>query len=1207
MRRLTAEELDHWKSINTALYWHVLPSLNLETAQKLSDVRKVNSFFSGRLADGRALLRWARSFVDASAPELQKRLQRALAERRLSATGATRASLHSHAETLKQIWELIGSNNPDDPMSLRDYWRELVASLPTEPARTTLVDVRTWLANRVADLGEGSAKALLTFDDGMSSVMSYAQLVGLPAGAAAPTPALLFTSDTGELCCQLADPASDGQLLPLGASRQGGGGKQQDKQERQYLCPERFCASFACKPGLEGNPGDGCICKSTSTFPLEKIKKQGPRRFAQMSRTYHQAHPTVSSLQNIKLKLRRTTKPSGNGGGASASASSRPEAEHGSPARGSMAVISMHGLMGSDGTPEEFEQWLNEHDCNGPGLSMLQGGATDTEFEVTGDVIAPIDATATEPPNKATDADKATDALSVLQSAHAIAQADAAKAKEQQAALASELAEIRKELSALRASPGCRTDAQCAPSAGAAVHSAASTSPLPLSLMPSCNAVHAIGAGGASPQANVLGSPSPAYASPGPQHNTTASDFPYNTPPISLSRSEQRGSTPPSTAEYLASAVVNMEREQRLAKDKKKKTLRAQIGQLLGSSLGSVHSLIALLSALVPSKHWATIILSLQIVGPTAWPHVKAAVAQIGEAVASAVASRLQGWTRVLAHAVRERLTALMTGLTEYLKVATARALVATATASVANSAPTVSAVAPTDSPHAMCMVSTLNGTTEATSAPESDAPSLSAIHIDTRSPHQDDTGLLIADLRACVHALAKENDKSHWQTEDTRQALIAVAHHFGVLRLQSTSLNTLADSIILGVWHNSLPTSRAMNRSVRRYLRVMHELLEDIRQSQQLSTIDDVLRLLLPVQAVSVPSLDEQLTAHILHQMREPVGAELRVHAIVGATGDPHRPVMVRLSLSQGNMLLHVGGTAQDAPGAFDDDYITSLMAGVMDDASDLHLGLAHGDAGTHSSDKVKHDDCCPGVDGAHPSWMTFCNCSRHEWARPDDYDSAHELDRFYEYNLPEPEHIPMELDPEDNFHTFNDLDLGVFYVGRSVVPTELARLLLPLSVEDSLPTWSESQQETILASMQEVQATGSDSQFIPALCDDGASLKVSCTRSAEGALPGSFIPAQESFALGDANSQLKCLGSYEFVQERLGSDGSKELVLRRMKHTPNLHVPQVISEGTEVYDYGYAFTFTRAAGRIMTTAKGATIPLFMSKSGLEIGRAHV
>ena len=136
-----------------------------------------------------------------------------------------------------------------------------------------------------------------------------------------------------------------------------------------------------------------------------------------------------------------------------------------------MAVISLHGLMGSDGTPEEFEQWLDEHDCNGPGLSMLQGAATDAEFEVTGDVLAPMDASVAEPPNKATDDDKATDALSVLQSAHAIAQADAAKAKEQQAALASDLAELRKELSALRASPACRTDAQSAHSAGGEVDS----------------------------------------------------------------------------------------------------------------------------------------------------------------------------------------------------------------------------------------------------------------------------------------------------------------------------------------------------------------------------------------------------------------------------------------------------------------------------------------------------------------------------------------------------------------------------------------------------------------------------------------------------------------------------------------------------------------------------------------------------------------
>ena len=223
LRRLTIAKLDHWKVVNTALYWHVLPSLDLKSAQYLSDKRKVNSFFSGRLADGRALVRWACSFVDASAPELQKQLLRKLTECRLPAAGATRSSLHSHAETLKQVWELLAGHDPDDPVSLRDYWRELMASLPTEPARTPIMDVRTWLANRVADVDGGSAKALLSFDDGMKAVLSYAQLVGLPAGSVAPAPTLLFTADTGELCCQLSAP--DGQpLLPLGAPRSGGGG-----------------------------------------------------------------------------------------------------------------------------------------------------------------------------------------------------------------------------------------------------------------------------------------------------------------------------------------------------------------------------------------------------------------------------------------------------------------------------------------------------------------------------------------------------------------------------------------------------------------------------------------------------------------------------------------------------------------------------------------------------------------------------------------------------------------------------------------------------------------------------------------------------------------------------------------------------------------------------------------------------------------------
>ena len=32
-RRLTIAEFDRWKAVNTALYWHILPSLDLKSAQ----------------------------------------------------------------------------------------------------------------------------------------------------------------------------------------------------------------------------------------------------------------------------------------------------------------------------------------------------------------------------------------------------------------------------------------------------------------------------------------------------------------------------------------------------------------------------------------------------------------------------------------------------------------------------------------------------------------------------------------------------------------------------------------------------------------------------------------------------------------------------------------------------------------------------------------------------------------------------------------------------------------------------------------------------------------------------------------------------------------------------------------------------------------------------------------------------------------------
>ena len=148
---VTADERDAWLDVNTSLYWHVHPSVDIDGAHFLQDDRMLESFCSGLYADGRGLLRRLLQFVDASSPALQRALARKLAECTIDAKGATRSALNRHAEVLKQIWELIDGNDLDDPASLLNFWSDLVASMPTAPAESQLVAVRTWLANRIAD------------------------------------------------------------------------------------------------------------------------------------------------------------------------------------------------------------------------------------------------------------------------------------------------------------------------------------------------------------------------------------------------------------------------------------------------------------------------------------------------------------------------------------------------------------------------------------------------------------------------------------------------------------------------------------------------------------------------------------------------------------------------------------------------------------------------------------------------------------------------------------------------------------------------------------------------------------------------------------------------------------------------------------------------------------------------------------------------
>ena len=120
-------------------------------------------------------------------------------------------------------------------------------------------------------------------------------------------------------------------------------------------------------------------------------------------------------------------------------------------------------------------------------------------------------------------------------------------------------------------------------------------------------------------------------------------------------------------------------------------------------------------------------------------------------------------------------------------------------------------------------------------------------------------------------------------------------------------------------------------------------------------------------------------------------------------------------------------------------------------------------------------------------------------------------------------------------------------------------------------------------------------DARCVPGLCDDGASYNAGCSRTLAGAILDTYSADGECrMGVGASDAGLNAKGSYIYVFERYGADGSGELVARRLRHTPELPVHIVFSEPSEVYGHQYKFVFTDK-GRVMTTNTGKEIPLHM------------
>ena len=352
-------------------------------------------------------------------------------------------------------------------------------------------------------------------------------------------------------------------------------------------------------------------------------------------------------------------------------------------------------------------------------------------------------------------------------------------------------------------------------------------------------------------------------------------------------------------------------------------------------------------------------------------------------------------------------------------------------------------------------------------------------------------------------------------------------------------------------------------------------------------------------------------------------------VTVIMGTSGVATKPVIVRLAVGSLDLAstAHLGLMTSDLAcidcelddaiatldswnGADDHDYDESnelcpdrvpgcrcgTFLGVSPDSrSELlsaldALSLASDDGVSDTgSDRSWHDNdieslaVCDHCGAVRQSFFQQCACPG--WHRDDGYDSDEALMMHMDMDAPTLADVGVTAAPRVEAYPICEAN-------------ELEALLLSYGVRGSGGLLHMLQSIDHAAGLHSISQTMVDNSAAePALCDDGASFSVSCVRDIKGAVPGSYNANDaENLSVGNKNAGLKALGSYLFVVKRFGGKGTQETVVRRMKHTPDLHIPMVISEPTEVYGHAYRFYFDNVNGRVMITDSGSEMPLLMS-----------
>ena len=618
-----------WKTINTSVWWYVSASVDLTGPDEERDKRSLRHFFDPktRIGHGRDAILWVCDKADITSFSVQSKLLQRLGELKL-APGSTRAQISLHCAQLLKIWcMVIGPNQkPNTVDEPSEYWKRLLASMPTRPEASLLSQLRVWLAGRITD----GAADFLDADKGVESLLSHASTLGIECGKASTKSLDVVAMLSDEPACdscesqdavyesamkQLADKVDSLQAIVKKGPQNGKPPWTQMKPDGAKLNDCDCCDAECCQSNQFGGVED-CASRAKSTVNLENVSR-GKKRYCLALRAHDAANPGLKSLKGVKFRTRSKSggsdgKQAGNKGGV-------------------RALMSVRELLGvaADGETAEFDAWLAEKDAEGPGVMALGACSIDDE------IIAVLPGE--DGPDELADADDSVStaraSIAALDQARTVAaslQAQVQQLRKQiadkEAAAATESRREEERRSAAEAAEKLAAEAATASSKASTRSAALQPTPARLPLPDdSKTQVHAGGTlfspVGPMTRLSPFATGQPQSAEGGYPTLSASATLPEGTAKYESSADDKKSAPTGTVSEILASAIWLNERQ--LRKHKSRAGLLPATLETIGQKLKVALTAVLEHARGIPISTWFTTLLAAHTFGPYLKPHVR--------------------------------------------------------------------------------------------------------------------------------------------------------------------------------------------------------------------------------------------------------------------------------------------------------------------------------------------------------------------------------------------------------------------------------------------------------------------------------------------------------------------------------------------------------------------------------------------------------